>query len=790
MVLCKICGTVYDEYFGVCPKCGTPCQPDTDSEALPPLGKPAPEPSDASAGALPPIDIAIQNSGDTAGIPAAAGPDATIPVQKPFDPDATIPVQKPLDPDATIPVQKPFDPDATIPVQKPLDPDATIPVQKPFDPDATIPVQKPFDPDATIPVQKPFDPDATIPVQKPLDPDATIPVQKPFDPDATIPVQKPFDPDATIPVQKPLDPDATIPVQKPFDPDATVPVGAVLPRTPIPQDNTGISQTQEIPITGNQQYGDNFTDASEQPAPVQPKPKKKSSAGKIIAIILIIAVVLGGIGTAVYFIFFNKPQTQASQTVTDGDKYLAEGNYDKAIEAFLKAVEEDPQNADLYMKLADAYSGSGNHTEAVKALQNGYSKTSDAKLKDKLDKLEASVSPDALDPDTLRSDASSMNMAILNLYVGVTNGSVSADSPSDQLHGLNPSQLPSANAVSSEKEKAANALTMQDVITYAGLSDKINSAVLSQLVYEGAQVYYKGDHSGTPLTADTTIGTYRGVHEDPQSSEPSQPESSAEESSQISEPSGEDLSANASALNSACMDLYTLVEAGIISQKNPEGIDTAKLPAENAAVSQRKTAANALTIRDAVAYKHLDNVINDATIGSYVYNTDGIFAKGSVSGIVLTMDTRLGNILSSAQTSDPEPSESSEPSQSESSVEQSSQTESSTEVSTVSEPVPDKAVLAGTWLMTFNSAKYQPEEIEKFKAAQGYDKFVILLNADGTASAYNETEGEKDIIGTGTWSLSNNTVSVTLDGSTEVFTYTNGYLYNELLEDIAYFVKQ
>ena len=65
MTLCKNCGTVYDEFYGVCPRCGTPCQNATDTAAspLPPLGGISPAPGNTPVQSpLPPIDIAIRNT--------------------------------------------------------------------------------------------------------------------------------------------------------------------------------------------------------------------------------------------------------------------------------------------------------------------------------------------------------------------------------------------------------------------------------------------------------------------------------------------------------------------------------------------------------------------------------------------------------------------------------------------------------------------------------------------------------------------------------------------------------
>ncbi|MEE3405938.1 MAG: hypothetical protein VZR73_17840, partial [Acutalibacteraceae bacterium] len=116
MTLCKNCGTVYDEFYGVCPRCGTPCQNATDTAAspLPPLGGISPAPGNTPVQSpLPPIDIAIRNTGETDGAPVTMPPlGQSLPPQQAIDPDATIPVQPSSDPDATSPGQPARDPDA------------------------------------------------------------------------------------------------------------------------------------------------------------------------------------------------------------------------------------------------------------------------------------------------------------------------------------------------------------------------------------------------------------------------------------------------------------------------------------------------------------------------------------------------------------------------------------------------------------------------------------------------------------------------------------------------------
>ena len=436
MVLCKICGTVYDEFYGLCPKCGTPCESEDEaSDALPPIGKLS-TPKASAPGALPSIEDALRNSGDA------------------DDSDATLPVGLP-----------------------PIDPDATIPVSKPS-----------------------FDPDATIPVTRAVS----------------------ADPDATVPLgQQPRTFSA--------DPDATVP----MTRQPVAPVVNPKGQTQDVYVpeaARHTQYGDNY-DSAPVPSAVAAKKKKKGSAGKVIVIILLVLAILAGCGVGVYFLFIKPnqtPQISVEQLVSDGDKYISEGKTSEAIDSYKKAIEAKPDDPQLYLKLADVYIGTGDNANAVKTLEEGYEKTKNDAIKTKLDALGGKTEPTSSiddDPDTLRGYARSMNMALMNIYAAVTSGDLNSSTPSDQLKGLVPSKLPAAGATAADKESAANALTMNDVLTYAGETGEINSSNIGMFVYDGAQIYYGADHAGKTLSLDTTVGDIRGF--------------TPEESSAVSEPSEE-----------------------------------------------------------------------------------------------------------------------------------------------------------------------------------------------------------------------------------------------------------
>ena len=100
------------------------------------------------------------------------------------------------------------------------------------------------------------------------------------------------------------------------------------------------------------------------------------------------------------------------------------------------------------------------------------------------------------------------------------------------------------------------------------------------------------------------------------------------------------------------------------------------------------------------------------------------------------------------------------------------------------------AQLAGKWEMTFNTAKYSEEELKVIRSgADMADEFVILLNADGSCSSYLVKDSKTEVLGSGTWMIEDNTVSITIDGDTELFSYRDDHLNTAAWGDIAYFAK-
>ena len=87
--------------------------------------------------------------------------------------------------------------------------------------------------------------------------------------------------------------------------------------------------------------------------------EKKSKI--LIAVIAAVAVVV--IAVAIILAFGVLGGGSFSNQVERGESYLESGDYDKAIEAFKKAIEADDTDEDAYIGLATAY-----HSNALFAL--------------------------------------------------------------------------------------------------------------------------------------------------------------------------------------------------------------------------------------------------------------------------------------------------------------------------------------------------------------------------------------------------------------------------------------
>lgn len=83
----------------------------------------------------------------------------------------------------------------------------------------------------------------------------------------------------------------------------------------------------------------------------------------------------------------NSPAEKYSQTVSEAENRISEGDYSGAAEEFQKALELDPSDARVYIELADTYLANGNIDKAIETLRKGSEAANDPTLEAKLNDL-------------------------------------------------------------------------------------------------------------------------------------------------------------------------------------------------------------------------------------------------------------------------------------------------------------------------------------------------------------------------------------------------------------------
>ena len=152
-----------------------------------------------------------------------------------------------------------------------------------------------------------------------------------------------------------------------------------LPGADLPKDGSS-HDGETVLLSGAGSDTDNGGEEQEKTTPKGFKNRKK--------FIIIGASALVGLGAAggvaAYFLTSN---SSVDKLVELGNKYLDDGEYDKAIIEFEKAINLDDTCAEAYIGIAKAYIGLGKPDIAKKYLQDGYDKTGDPEIKKMLDEL-------------------------------------------------------------------------------------------------------------------------------------------------------------------------------------------------------------------------------------------------------------------------------------------------------------------------------------------------------------------------------------------------------------------
>lgn len=120
-----------------------------------------------------------------------------------------------------------------------------------------------------------------------------------------------------------------------------------------------------------------------------------ASTAFIVAALLATAPLIGN----------NKEDMIYSDIATLAQEKLKANDYGEAIELFKQAIKINPTNEELYIGLADSYSGANENDMARETLETGYIETKSETIKTELKKLEESK-PDILPSETSGSSSS------------------------------------------------------------------------------------------------------------------------------------------------------------------------------------------------------------------------------------------------------------------------------------------------------------------------------------------------------------------------------------------------
>ena len=84
----------------------------------------------------------------------------------------------------------------------------------------------------------------------------------------------------------------------------------------------------------------------------------------ILKIFLIVLLVVAIIGAACWFFLVQRPDLTMSVFAHWGDYFYDAGRYNRAVSLYETACKLSPENANLPVRLAQAYINSGNYTKA------------------------------------------------------------------------------------------------------------------------------------------------------------------------------------------------------------------------------------------------------------------------------------------------------------------------------------------------------------------------------------------------------------------------------------------
>lgn len=122
-----------------------------------------------------------------------------------------------------------------------------------------------------------------------------------------------------------------------------------------------------------------------------PSGPAQKKGGRLITILLLAIIAIGLLGLVAY-LFFSAGEEQSKEKsftgqMTKAEEFMDKSKYEDAIGYYKAALDVDPEEADVYLGLAEAYMELGKEKEALKILRTGYEITGSEDIEDYFEEL-------------------------------------------------------------------------------------------------------------------------------------------------------------------------------------------------------------------------------------------------------------------------------------------------------------------------------------------------------------------------------------------------------------------
>ena len=197
-----------------------------------------------------------------------------------------------------------------------------------------------------------------------------------------------------------------------------------------------------------------------------------------ILIYILIAAAVVIVGTIIILMSRNNAGQEKSH-LDLGRTYLLDLSYDKAILEFKEAINIDPNDPEPYIELANTYEEIGDIPNAIETLEDGYEKTGDERIKEKLDELQAKENESEHNEDDVI--AASETSAVTTVSESETEASTSVTvemATVPDLLGLN----------EEEAKKLCEDNGLKFTVSYSESNDVEKDIVMSQMIPAGTSV--------------------------------------------------------------------------------------------------------------------------------------------------------------------------------------------------------------------------------------------------------------------------------------------------------------